>query len=230
MENEIIPYIEMCQREGISLQRGMNYRCNGKHSIILMSIRPNAPYHDQVTEDGTVLIYEGHDVPRNSISPNPKAFDQPERTPHGTLTENGKFFQAAMRHKELGADPEKVKVYEKIKGGIWSYNGIFALVDAWREKQGNRYVFKFKLNALDDEESTPTSRGIGSVVRRRVIPTPVKFEVWKRDGGKCTICGATDELHYDHIIPYSKGGTSLSADNIQLLCARHNLAKRDKIE
>ncbi|MBU1705892.1 hypothetical protein KKG19_04190 [Patescibacteria group bacterium] len=32
------------------------------------------------------------------------------------------------------------------------------------------------------------------------------------------------------MVPFSKGGTSLKAENIQLLCARHNLAKRDKIE
>jgi len=31
-------------------------------------------------------------------------------------------------------------------------------------------------------------------------------------------------------VPYSKGGTSLLADNIQLLCARHNIQKRDRIE
>jgi len=43
-------------------------------------------------------------------------------------------------------------------------------------------------------------------------------------------CGSTNNLHFDHIIPYSKGGPSLVAENIQLLCARHNLEKRDKIE
>jgi 5-methylcytosine-specific restriction endonuclease McrA len=34
-----------------------------------------------------------------------------------------------------------------------------------------------------------------------------------------------DKLHFDHVIPISQGGPSTSADNIQLLCARHNLAK-----
>jgi 5-methylcytosine-specific restriction endonuclease McrA len=43
-------------------------------------------------------------------------------------------------------------------------------------------------------------------------------------------CGLTDNLHFDHIIPFSKGGSSLVVENIQLMCARHNLAKRDKIE
>lgn len=38
-----------------------------------------------------------------------------------------------------------------------------------------------------------------------------------------------DNLHFDHILPFSKGGTSLKSENIQLLCARHNLQKSDKI-
>lgn len=63
-----------------------------------------------------------------------------------------------------------------------------------------------------------------------MIPSHVKLEVWKRDGGKCVTCGSSDNLHYDHILPFSKGGSSLLASNIQLLCARHNLEKSDKIE
>ena len=63
MPNEIIPYLEMCQREGVSLQRGMNFKLRDNHSVILMSVRPNAPYADRLEDDGTTLIYEGHDEP-----------------------------------------------------------------------------------------------------------------------------------------------------------------------
>ena len=64
----------------------------------------------------------------------------------------------------------------------------------------------------------------------RVIPTEVKKMVWARDGGKCVLCGAKNELHFDHVIPFSKGGTSVSAANVRVLCARHNLSKSAKIE
>jgi 5-methylcytosine-specific restriction endonuclease McrA len=57
----------------------------------------------------------------------------------------------------------------------------------------------------------------------------VKVEVWKRDNGRCVICGATDDLHFDHDLPYSLGGTSVKVENVQLLCARHNLSKGAKI-
>lgn len=229
MSNEIISYLEMCQREGVSLQRGMNYRIGGDYSVILMSLRANAPYQDRVEGDGTLLIYEGHDAPRTISELNPKIIDQPEYTPSGTLTENGKFHVAAQEYKQNLRDPEKVKVYEKIHSGIWSYNGFFHLVDSWKESDGVREVFKFRLAVVNDFITENESIANYSE-RRRLIPTSIKLEVWKRDGGKCVVCGAADELHFDHIIPFSKGGTSLTADNVQLLCARHNLEKRDKIE
>lgn len=228
MSNEIISYFEACQREGGSLQKGMNFRRGRTYSVILMSVRPNAPYRDQVEDDGSTLIYEGHDVPRTQGLTNPKAFDQPEYTRTGLLTENGKFHKAAQDSKQGLQSPELVRVYEKIKAGIWSYNGLFELVDSWREYDDKRQVFKFKLIAIEDVE--PEMLNLTTALpHRRIIPTSVKIEVWKRDGGKCIECGATTELHFDHVIPYSKGGTSITAENVQLLCARHNLEKHDKI-
>jgi hypothetical protein len=230
MANEIIPYLEMCQREKISLQRGMNFEAGSGYSIILMSVRPNAPYEDLFMSDGSTLIYEGHDIARGDRSIDPKAVDQPEITPGGRLTENGKFHKAAQDFKSGLRPCEQVKVYEKIHAGIWSYNGVFQLVDSWLENTGKRKVFKFKLKAVSESSPATVPASQSDNERRRIIPTPIKLEVWKRDGGKCVVCGATDELHFDHIIPFSKGGTSLKADNVQLLCARHNLEKRDKIE
>jgi 5-methylcytosine-specific restriction endonuclease McrA len=64
----------------------------------------------------------------------------------------------------------------------------------------------------------------------RVIPSWVKQDVFKRDKGKCVLCGSADQLHFDHDFPYSKGGTSLLPENVRLLCARHNLEKAAKIE
>jgi hypothetical protein len=124
---------------------------------------------------------------------------------------------------------ELVKVYEKIKPGIWVYNDLFKLVDSWREMSNARNVFKFRLELCEDHEFI-NGVNVGEIDHNRLIPTSVKLEVWKRDKGRCVKCGCQDNLHFDHIIPYSKGGSSLVAENIQILCARHNIAKRDKIE
>jgi hypothetical protein len=226
---EVVSYLEMCREEGVNLQRGMNYRVNGDSSVFLMSVRPGAPYADRIEDEGRVLIYEGHDQPATRGGPDAKSVDQPMRTPSGSLTENGKFFEAARRHRHNGDAAELVRVYEKMRSGIWVYNGPFSLLDAWEELSNGRTVFKFRLEI--DPDATPAGATRDhDLEQNRLIPTPVKLAVWKRDGGRCVRCGSTDNLHFDHIIPYSLGGSSLVAENVQLLCARHNLAKHDRIE
>jgi hypothetical protein len=227
---DIISHAEMCLQEGVSLQREMNFRLKGGDICFLISIRKGAPYDDKVKEDGKILIYEGHDA-QKGWAKYPKEVDQPMKTPNGNLTENGKFFEAARKYKKDLQPVELIKVYEKIKDGIWVYNGVFELVDAWIEKSNKRKVFKFKLQITDKtiDQKEQRVKGIQELEHNRMITTSIKLEVWKRDKQRCVQCGSTDNLHFDHTLPYSKGGTSLKAENIQLLCARHNLSKSDKI-
>jgi hypothetical protein len=225
---DILHYLDMCKEERVNLQRGMNFRLNSNYSVILMSLRKGAPYSDRIEEGGEILIYEGHDAPKRKNGLDPKSVDQPMENPGGTLTQNGLFYQAAMNYKKEGGSPELVKVYEKILSGIWAYNGFFKLLDAWIEVINNRSVFKFKLEMIDSPKKLVKEPH--EIDHSRIIPALVKLEVWKRDRGRCVKCGSNENLHFDHIIPYSKGGSSLVAANIQLLCAKHNLEKRDKIE
>ena len=228
---DVISYLEMCSEEGVNLQRGMNYHLRGDASVILMSVRPNAPYSDKVEDDGRIIIYEGHDVPKTKENPIPKIVDQQMHNPSGTLNQNGLFYKAAKTYEKKQVTPELVKVYEKLHAGIWVYNGLFKLLDSWKEESNNRQVFKFKLELTEHVKPINNDEIQNSVLEHnRVIPPQVKLEVWKRDKGKCVICGNTNNLHFDHIIPFSKGGSSLVTQNIQLLCARHNIAKRDRIE
>lgn len=64
--------------------------------------------------------------------------------------------------------------------------------------------------------------------RSRHIPSEVQRRVWRRDGGRCVQCGMREDIHFDHIIPFSKGGAN-TIENIQLLCQQCNLRKSDKI-
>lgn len=224
--------MEMCSSVGVNLQRGMNFRLRDAESIILMSRRPGAPYADRVEDEGRILIYEGHDVARTADTPYPKQVDQPERNPGGSLTQNGLFAEAARKYKAGAAPPERVEVYEKIRSGIWVYNGLFQLIDCWTEQSGGRKVFKFKLQFAGTDHCDRPVVTPPTLENDRLIPSWVKLEVWKRDQGRCAhpSCGATSGLHFDHIIPYSRGGSSKDPANIQILCGRHNLAKRDNIE
>jgi len=225
---DVISYLEMCQEESASLQRGMNFRLRASASVIPVSLRRGAPYADRIEDDGKTLLYEGHDVARKTGGPNPKTVNQPRTLPSGKLTQNGLFFEAARRTKQGESSPELVKVYEKIRDGVWAYAGLFDLLDAWEEKTARRKVFKFKLVPSANAVSAELGRA-QELPHNRLIPTAVKVEVWKRDKGKCVMCGSKDNLHFDHDVPYSRGGSSLLAKNIQLLCARHNLQKHDKI-
>jgi len=227
---DVISYLDMCREEGANLQRGMNHRLRNSYSIILMSLCRGAPYADRVEDEGQILIYEGHDEPTRRGGATPKSLDQPMRYPGGRPTQNGLFFEAASRFKQGQDTVERVKVYEKIHSGIWTYNGFFDLIDAWQEKVDRRKVFKFKLRLVEDEVQTIPVLATSTLVHGRVIPTGVKLAVWKRDKGRCVKCSSRNNLHFDHIIPFSLGGASIVAENIQLLCVRHNLQKHDRIE
>ena len=199
---DVISYLEMCSEEGVNLQRGMNYHLRGDTSVILMSVRPNAPYSDKVEDDGRIIIYEGHDVPKTKEKPIPKIVDQQMHNPSGTLNQNGLFYKAAKTYEKKQVTPELVKVYEKLHAGIWVYNGLFKLLDSWKEESNNRQVFKFKLELTEHVKPINNDEIQNSVLEHnRVIPSQVKLEVWKRDKGKCVICGNTNNLHFDHIIP-----------------------------
>jgi len=232
-QGDVLSYLEMCANFGVNLQRGMNFRLRGNESLILMSLRRGAPYADRFEEAGRVIIYEGHDIPRTRGGLEPKDLDQPEFLLSGKPTQNGLFLDAVRRYKlryKLGrTEAEPVRVFEKIRDGIWTYNGLFRLVDAWQETSDRRQVFKFKLEIVDHPLLNTTGT-VGQIDHDRVIPSAIKLEVWKRDKGSCIKCGSKENLHFDHIIPYSQGGSSKDARNIQILCSRHNLEKHDNIE
>jgi hypothetical protein len=94
-QGDIFSYMDMCQHEKVTLQRGMNYKINSEYSIILMSLRKDAPYADKIEKNGEVLIYEGHNIQKNHTKRDPKTIDQPEFNPSGSLTQNGCFHHAA---------------------------------------------------------------------------------------------------------------------------------------
>jgi hypothetical protein len=192
-----------------------------------MSQKSNAPYSDKIYNDGITIEYEGHDIAKNYVE-NPKEHDQPERLPSGKITQNGLFIKAIHEYKKDQSKPELVKVYEKIQEGVWSLKGYFDLIDYKIIHDGKRDVFRYILKLSNRVENFNSDSFILS--HTRLIPSQIKKDVWKRDQGKCVLCGESKNLHFDHELPFSKGGTSLLVNNVRLLCAKCNLRKSDKIE
>jgi hypothetical protein len=93
---------------------------------------------------------------------------------------------------------------------------LLAGIDARYQKTRSAY-----LAARQNETNT---RGAVGERNSRVIPQDVKIAVALRDQGRCVQCGSTEKLHFDHKIPWSRGGTN-TVNNIQLLCGRCNRRK-----
>lgn len=92
----------------------------------------------------------------------------------------------------------------------------------------NYFKHEKKFQKLQKEISLYEKFEFKNELLREPIPEDVKFTVWKRDKGKCVKCGSNNKLEFDHIIPFSKGGSSTER-NIQILCEKCNSEKSDKI-
>lgn len=87
------------------------------------------------------------------------------------------------------------------------------------KKKMDEIMEKYGLS-YDEEDNKPK--------RSRRISQSVKDKVWNRDGGKCVLCGSNENIEFDHIVPFSKGGAN-TYRNIQILCESCNRRKSDNI-
>jgi len=99
---------------------------------------------------------------------------------------------------------------------------------------GSYYFFKGNLYLGEDENSVKQFvHGVGHQViednnNRQRIPDEVQIFVWNRDRGVCVKCGTNENLAFDHIIPFSLGGSDTKR-NLQILCDSCNSKKGNKI-
>ena len=91
---------------------------------------------------------------------------------------------------------------------------------------------KFYFQEVLGEIKNRETRDYQIRMERAKMTDSVRFDILKRDGYKCQICGlaANDgvRLEIDHIYPVSKGGKTENS-NLQTLCERCNRGKRDKL-
>jgi len=92
-------------------------------------------------------------------------------------------------------------------------------------------------NSCVDEIALAAGKDHGQSIlakeQRKLLTPSMRYDVLKRDGFRCTICGRGQEdgvkLHVDHILPVSKGGKT-TPSNLRTLCQDCNLGKSDKYE
>lgn len=76
----------------------------------------------------------------------------------------------------------------------------------------------------ESEPETPPAPDPKPTYQRRPIPPLTRLMVFARDNWQCLHCGATDQLHIDHINPVSNGGGN-EYENLQVLCKPCNSRK-----
>ena len=91
----------------------------------------------------------------------------------------------------------------------------------------------FAVQEADDTFSQPEFNRFGIPTKqceaeRKKLTAKLRYEILKRDGFRCQICGASQEdgvkLHVDHIKPVARGGLT-APENLRTLCQSCNLGK-----
>ena len=143
----------------------------------------------------------------------------------------------------LEQDPSQIEYYEHITrnmpGPVLSRRGVV-------QKVGNSYSLKLGEDSLTNEQREELislcDKRMNEYIQRRgekiwqhrrisskAIRGSIKFEVLKRAGSRCQLCGIRGKersLEVDHIIPRKLHGPN-TIDNYQALCYKCNSSKRD---
>ena len=143
------------------------------------------------------------------------------------------FLKCRLHHLEQLKDEVEIELakinseydfFDKKLSLINNTNNFFDKVST------NQYIIGLKnniYNTFGDDDEDEKQENV------RTISGKTRLDVFERDDYRCQMCGRTVDdgikLHIDHIVPFSKGGSS-EMDNLQVLCHECNLAKHDRMD
>jgi len=119
----------------------------------------------------------------------------------------------------LNADYRPLSYYPL---SLWSWQDVVKAVFLDRVDVVAEYDYYIRSPSF--EMRLPSVIALRDFIRQDRNPAFTRFNVFLRDGFKCTYCHATEDLTFDHVIPRSKGGRT-SWDNIVAACSPFNLRK-----
>lgn len=195
----------------------------------------SSPFGTYYSVDTSILNDKGEIIDRNINSVASAVFKDCD------LIEEGLYSRKITDKPEEGAifllraffevfDLKKVKLRFRTNNGEKFENSQYVLEDLIFEFNYFEYVSLMKNYSSDSFLKLSEKENLTSnkSKRSRRIRQSTKDKVWRRDEGKCVECGSNENLEFDHIIPFSKGGAN-TYRNIQLLCQNCNRSKSDKI-
>lgn len=201
----IISGNEIVAREGVNLQKGMNFREKGPLLSVFLVLPREDGFKDVWDTKKNVYQFLGHD---STTVESGRSVDQLLMYESGKISDNGKFYKAAHAFVDkLRKEPMQVQVYEKLDAGVWFDKGIFDLIDAQPQKLGGRKVYMFHLRPVG---TVHTKEGAIDF-EERMLPAGDKAETWEKSGGHCAKCKQQTDLHFVR-----------TGKKINLLCDRHS--------
>lgn len=184
---------------------------------------------DQLESLGIVGNFEGsksRDVNITDLSELESIFENGE-----FLSKNCKLFKLEYLHNYEDQIIQKIEDYnreiENAKVERERNQIKLEILDAENKKKEKERLRTLR-REIEKELSESGELHISLEAKREPIPQDVMDKVWNRDGGKCVSCGKTEKLEFDHIIPFSKGGSN-TYRNLQLLCENCNRVKSNNI-
>lgn len=129
-------------------------------------------------------------------------------------------------HRKMNAVPSRITggAYEK-KFGTWK-RALKAFVERVNQPEQDRGVVEVKGLATSPEPDPP--RPLAAPVE--TLSLGLRYQILRRDRFQCVLCGRSPsafpglDLHVDHIVHRSRGGTNES-ENLRTLCGDCNIGR-----